>query len=95
MSLFVALNRLMRAAVIGLACLALWMVWERRERARPWLDLYSVWEGAGHDTPPSLPLTPVVVTKVLEENVVQVRDTNRVVWNVGLAGLGGVLTDGV
>lgn len=95
MSLFVALNRLLRAAVIGLACLALWMVWERRERARPWLDLYSLWEAAGYEIPDPLPLVPVTVTKVLEENVVQVRDTNRVVWNIGLAGLGGVLTDGV
>jgi len=95
MSLFVFLNRLLRAAVIGLACLAVWMVWQRREVARPWFDLYSVWERAGYEMPDPLPLTPVTVIKVLEENVLQVRDTNQVVWNVGLAGVGGVLTEGV
>lgn len=78
-----------------MACLAVWMVWERRERARPVVDLYSAWEMAGYQVPESSPPTTVVMTRVLSENVVQVRDTNGVVWNVGLAGLGGVLTEGV
>ncbi|MCW5557680.1 MAG: hypothetical protein KIT22_07600 [Verrucomicrobiae bacterium] len=95
MNLFVFLNRLLRAAVIGLVLLAVWMLWDRRGWARPWVDLYVVWEEAGYRAPDPPALTPVTVVKVLEENVIQVRDTNRVVWNVGLAGLGGVLTDGV
>jgi len=95
MSLFVALNRLLRAVVVGIALLALWMLWERRGWARPWVDLYVLWEDAGYRVPEPMPLMPVTVIKVLEENVIQVRDTNRAVWNVGLAGLGGVLTEGV
>lgn len=94
MSVFVLLNRALRALVLGLLALAVWMLWERRESARPWVDLYSVWEDAGYRVPDPLPSTPAVVTKVLTENILQVRDTNGITWNVGLAGLGGVLVDG-
>lgn len=94
MSLFIILNRILRTLVVGVGLLALWMLWERREAARPWMDLYVVWEAAGYRLPPPLSPTPVVVTKVLAENVIQIRDTNGVAWNVGLAGLGGVSTEG-
>ncbi|MEN9674871.1 MAG: hypothetical protein RIS76_767 [Verrucomicrobiota bacterium] len=95
MSVFVLLNRGLRFLIVSMVLLALWMVWERRERARPWLDLYVVWDEAGYRIPPPLSRTPAVVTRVVSENVLQIRDTNGVTWNVGLAGLGGVLTDGV
>jgi len=95
MSVFVLLNRGLRCLILGMVLLALWLVWERRERARPWLDLYVVWDEVDYRIPPPLPRIPAVVTRVVSENVLQVRDTNGVTWNVGLAGLGGVLTDGV
>ncbi|MBX3732815.1 MAG: hypothetical protein KF791_09480 [Verrucomicrobiae bacterium] len=94
MSLFLALNRLLRALVVGLMLLGVWMLWERRERARPWLDLYVLWEACGYKAPPPVDTTPVLVVKVLAENVIQARDTNKVVWNVGLEGLRGAVTDG-
>ena len=93
MSIFLLLNRALRVLVVGLGILGVWMVWERRERARPWMDLYVVWEQAGYRSPPGISSSPAVVTKVLTENVLQVRDTNGVIWNIGLAGLGGVLVD--
>ncbi|MBL9174023.1 MAG: hypothetical protein JNL10_10855 [Verrucomicrobiales bacterium] len=94
MNVFLVLNRVLRIAVLGLGLGALWMLWERRERARPLLDLYVVWEGVGYRVPPPLERTPVVVTRAITENVLQVKDTNGLAWNVGLAGLGGVFTDG-
>jgi hypothetical protein len=94
MNLFLLLNRVLRITVLGLGLVALWALWERRERARPLLDLYVVWEGAGYRVPPPMDRTPVVVTRAVTENVIQVKDTNGLAWNVGLAGLGGVFTDG-
>lgn len=94
MNLFLFLNRVVRITVLGLGLVALWMLWERRERARPLLDLYVVWEGAGYRLPAPMDRTPVVVTRAITENVLQVKDTNGLAWNVGLAGLGGVFTDG-
>ncbi|MFO1457902.1 MAG: hypothetical protein U1G08_00735 [Verrucomicrobiota bacterium] len=93
MNLFLLLNRVLRVTVLGLGLLALWALWERRERARPLVDLYVVWEGAGYRLPPPLDRAPVVVTRAVTENVIQVKDTNGLAWNVGLAGLGGVYTD--
>lgn len=94
MNVFIFLNRVLRITVLGLGLVALWMLWERRERARPLLDLYVVWEGAGYRLPAPLDRTPVVVTRAITENVLQVKDTNSLVWNMGLAGLGGVFADG-
>lgn len=94
MSVFKLLNRLVRAALLALLAGALWMLWENRERGRPLVDLYVMWEGAGYRRPDPLPRSRGTVARVIEENVVQFRDEQGGVWNVGLSGLAGVGGDG-
>ncbi len=92
--MFKRLHRVMQGILLALLAGALWLVWENRERGRPLVDLYVVWEDAGYHRPDPLPRSRGTVTRVLEENVVQFRDQNGVVWNVGLTGLAGVGGDG-
>jgi|GEM_PF-2497763 len=92
--MFKALHRLVQGILLLLLAGALWLLWEHRERGRPLVDLYVAWEGAGYHRPDPLPRSRGTVTRIVEENVVEVLDREGRTWNVGLNGLGAVMGDG-
>lgn len=94
MTFFQAMHRVWQALVAGLLLGALFWIWTERERGRPVVDVVAMWNANDWKVPEPLTQANGVVTKVMEENVVQLRDDQGVLWNVGLEGLAGVYGDG-
>ncbi len=88
--MFLALHRLMKAAVIGLMLAACWWLWTKRETARPLVDYYQVWEAEGYREPEPLPRLKGTVTRAVSDTSLYLRDDRGRVWAVGLTGFFGV-----
>lgn len=88
--MFLALHRLMKAAVLGLMLAACWWLWTKREAARPLVDYYQVWEAAGYREPEPLPRLKGTVTRAVSDTSLYLRDDRGRVWAVGLTGFFGV-----
>ncbi len=88
--MFLALHRLMKAAVLGLLFAACWWLWTKREAARPLVDYYQVWEAAGYREPEPLPRLKGTVTRAVSDTSLYLRDDRGRVWAVGLTGFFGV-----
>jgi len=88
--MFLALHRLMKAAVLGLMLAGCWWLWTKREVARPLVDYYEVWEAAGYREPEPLPRLKGTVTRAVSDTSLYLRDDRGRVWAVGLTGFFGV-----
>lgn len=84
--MFLFLNRLMKALVIGLWIGAGAWVWSQREIGRPLLDYYQVWHECGYQEPPPLPRLEGSVERVLAPSTVIFRDTGGATFSIGLVG---------
>ncbi len=84
--MFLFLNRVMKALVIGLWIGAGAWVWSQREIGRPLLDYYQVWKDCGYQEPASLPRLEGAVERVLAPSTVLFRDTGGATFAMGLIG---------
>lgn len=92
--MFHLLHRLIQGVLALLLAWAMFLLWQHRELGLPLVDLYVAWEGADYHSPDLLPRSRGTVSRILEENVVEFRDREGRIWNVGLAGLGAIGGDG-
>ena len=88
--MFLFLHRLMKLGVVALWLGMAFLLWQQRERGRPLLDLYEAWRDAGYQRPPPLPRLDGTVVQVLGENAIQLKTTNGLTYNLGLAGVAGM-----
>lgn len=83
--MFVFLNRVMRLTVAALLLTGLWLLWGERERARPAWDYFELWRDANWAFAQEPARVLVTGQGIYEPLGLQVRDTNGLPWNVGLA----------
>lgn len=88
--MFIFLNRLLRLFIAAFWIGALVLLWGQRERGRPVLDLYAAWEANNYRVPQPLPRMRGTVHRVLNDTTVQIRAEDGRLWNLGVAGFGGV-----
>lgn len=83
--MFLLLNRVMRLGVALVLLGGVGLLWRERERARPAWDLLELWRDARWEWPAGPARVPVTGLGIYEPLGLQVRDTNGLPWNIGLA----------
>ncbi|MFM1941753.1 MAG: nuclease ue [Verrucomicrobiota bacterium] len=83
---FYIANRILRGTGILLAVGTAWWVWQNREVASPFLNLYEAWR-LGKPAPMRMQTWTVHATKTFDGESFQARTTNGALYTVRLAGV--------
>ena len=85
--MFVFLNRCIKAGIVCAWLAAGWWVWSQRERVRPLIDYYEVWQANGRKDPPPLPEMEGTVDRAVTDTGIFLRDGQGKLWSFGLIGI--------
>lgn len=85
--MFVFLNRCIKAGIVCAWLAAGWWVWSQRERVRPLLDYYEVWQANNRTEPQALPEMEGTVDRVVTDTGIFLRDGQGKLWSFGLIGI--------
>ncbi|HTI69311.1 MAG TPA: hypothetical protein VMF06_05070 [Candidatus Limnocylindria bacterium] len=89
--MFRILHRILKLGAVSLLIAGGYLLWDRREQARPLLDYYDVWRVAGYSTPVALPVLEGQVTGMASENAIHFKDARGLKYRIVLAGIDAII----